>query len=69
MRESSIYGLSGYRGLTGRGCQDGLDSNRIFKGFRFSSTRQTAYENRGNRSVFEGSCMGKGISVRTFVES
>jgi len=24
--------------------------------------------NRGNRNGFEGSCMGKGISLRTFAE-
>ena len=26
------------------------------------------YENRGNLNGFEGSCMGKGISLRTFAE-
>ena len=30
MRESSSYGLSGYRGCTGRGCEDRRDSNRFF---------------------------------------
>ena len=30
---------------------------------------ETAYENRGNQSGYEGSCMGKGIPVRTFAES
>ena len=51
------------------GCQDRLDNNRFVNGFRFGSTRQTAYENRGNRSGFEGSCRGTGISVRAFGES
>lgn len=27
-----------------------------------------AYENRGNLNGFEGSCRGKGISLRTFAE-
>ena len=65
----SSYGLSGYRRFTGQGSQDRRNNNRFFKSFQFGSTRQIAYENRGSRSGFEGSCMRKGVSVRTFVES
>ena len=33
MRNSSSYGLSGYRGFAGRGSQDRRDNNRYFKVF------------------------------------
>jgi hypothetical protein len=39
MGESSSYGLSGYRGLIGRGSQDRRDNIRFVKGVRFGSTR------------------------------
>ena len=33
MRKSNSYGLSGYRGLTGRGIQDGHENSRFLKAF------------------------------------
>ena len=63
-RKSSSYGLSGYRGFTGLGSQDRCDN----KSFRFSSI-VPAFENHDNRSACEDSCVRKGISLRTFVDS
>jgi hypothetical protein len=33
MKNSSSYSLSGYRGFTGRGSQDGHDNSRFSKAF------------------------------------
>ena len=49
--------------------QNRRDNNRFFKGIRFSATWEAACANRGNRSGFEGSCIGEGISLRTFTEN
>ena len=53
-------------------CQDIADYlddyNRLFRGFRFSSSRLAAYEIDGLGRGFEGSRLGKGIPCRSYTD-
>ena len=69
MRKSSSYGLSGYRGFTGREVRTDAIIIYFSKAFDLVPHDRLLTKIAATRSGFQGSCMGKGISLRTFAKS
>jgi len=60
--------VPGHSGLLGRRGRYRCDYNRLLQGFRFSSSREGAYEAGGLGRGFESSRLGKGILCRSYTE-
>ena len=60
--------MSDYREFTGRGSQEIRDNIDVSKAFGLVPHDRLLTKIATNGVVFEGSCMGKEISLRTFTE-
>jgi len=66
--KDNFHSMPRYSGLFELGGRYRCDYNRLFKSFRFSSSRSAAYETGGLERGFECSCLGKVTPCKSYTK-